>query len=149
MTDRLVNSTLPHLYKIFVLQGYNDLWESWLVVLGLYNATKLRSYHGGRWRICVSRLCHITTFPSKAHDYFSHMLPQRWEAKIGQKEKSLQLGIKLTTTRSWVRHAHHWATQAGLYEKSLNPVIMTFRILPIPKQKILLFQAEWVCWRQF
>ena len=28
-------------------------------------------------------------------------------------KKSPQLGIKLATTRSWVRHAHHWATRAG------------------------------------
>ena len=53
-------------------------------------------------------------FLSKATDYFSHMLLQRWEAKIRRKEKSPQPGIELTTTRSWVRHAHHWATRAGL-----------------------------------
>ena len=41
------------------------------------------------------------------------MLLQRWEAKIRRKEKSPQPGIELTTTRSRVRHAHHWATQAG------------------------------------
>ena len=54
-----------------------------------------------------------TTFLSKATDYFSHMLLQRWEAKIHRKEKSPQPGIKLTTSRSWVRHAHHWATWVG------------------------------------
>ena len=41
------------------------------------------------------------------------MLLQKWEAKIRQKEKSPHLGIKLTTTRSWIGHAHHWATPAG------------------------------------
>ena len=40
------------------------------------------------------------------------MLLQRWEAKIRRKEKSPQPGIELATTRSWVRHAHHWATRA-------------------------------------
>ena len=77
---------------------------------------QLRSYHGGRWRTRVSWLSHTstnTTFLSKATDYFSHMLLLRWEAKICRKEKSSQPGIELTTTRSWVRHAHHWATQAG------------------------------------
>ena len=68
------------------------------------------------WRTCVSWLSHTstnTTFLSKATDYFSHMLLQRWEAKIRQKESSPQPRIKLTTTRSWVRQAHHWATRAG------------------------------------
>ena len=41
------------------------------------------------------------------------MLQQRWEAKIRRKESSPQLGIEFTTTRSWVWHAHHWATRAG------------------------------------
>ena len=41
------------------------------------------------------------------------MLLHRWEAKIRRKLKSPQTGIELTTTRSWVRHAHHWATRAG------------------------------------
>ena len=38
---------------------------------------------------CVSWLSHSstnTTFLSKATDYFSHMLLQRWEAKIGRKD---------------------------------------------------------------
>ena len=76
----------------------------------------LRSYHGGPWRTCVSWLSLTstnTTFLSKATDYFSHMLLQRWEAKIRRKESSSQPGIELTTTRLWVRHAHHWATRAG------------------------------------
>ena len=49
------------------------------------------------------------------------MLLQRWEAKIRWKEKSPQPGIELTTTRSSVRHAHHWPTRVGhiLMEKSL------------------------------
>ena len=64
----------------------------------------------------VSWLSHTstnTTFLSKATDYFSHMLLQRWWAKICRKEKSPQLGIKLTTNRSWVWHANHWATRVG------------------------------------
>ena len=42
------------------------------------------------------------------------MLLQRWEAKICQKENLPQLGIELTTTTSWVRHAHHWAAREAL-----------------------------------
>ena len=30
-------------------------------------------------------------------------------------KKLPQPGIELTTTRSWVWHAHHWATHAGLF----------------------------------
>ena len=41
------------------------------------------------------------------------MLLQSREVKIRRKEKMPQLGIELTTTRLWVPHAHHWATQAG------------------------------------
>ena len=41
------------------------------------------------------------------------MLQQRWETKIHRKEISLQLGLKLTTTKSWVLHAHDWATRVG------------------------------------
>ena len=53
------------------------------------------------------------------------MLLHKWEAKIRLKEKSPQPGIELATTRSWVRHAHHWAicpgralflNNAGLYD---------------------------------
>ena len=91
--------------------------ESRLVVLGLTSLEQVRSNYGGRWRTCVSWLSHTstnTTSLSKATDYFSHMLLQRWEAKIRRKESSPQLGIELTTTRSWVWHAYHWATRAGL-----------------------------------
>ena len=85
----------------------------WMVVLR-FNATLIvRSYHGGRWRICVSWPSHSSTntnlFP-KPPTAFSHMPQQRWETNIRRKEFSPQLGIELTTTRSWVRHAHHWAT---------------------------------------
>ena len=62
---------------------------------------------------CVSCLSHTstnTTFLSKAIDYFSQMLLQRWEEKICRKEKSPQPGIELATTRSWVRH---WAIRVG------------------------------------
>ena len=57
------------------------------------------------WR-SVTHMCFLlshtstnTTFLSKATDYCSHMLLQRWEAKIRRKEKSPQPGIELTTTR--------------------------------------------------
>ena len=41
------------------------------------------------------------------------MLQQRWEAKTRRKESLPQQGIKLTTTRSWVWHAHRWANRIG------------------------------------
>ena len=41
------------------------------------------------------------------------MLQQRWEAKILRKESSPQPGTKLTTSRSGVLLAHHWAAWAG------------------------------------
>ena len=97
------------------------LWHNYVVgwlYWGLMPLQQLGSYHGGWWRICVSWLSHTstnTTFLSKATDYFSHMLLQRWGAKKRRKEKLPQLGIKLPTTRSWVRHAHHWANRAGLW----------------------------------
>ena len=73
--------------------------------------------HADRWRICVSWLSYTstlnTTFLSEATDNFSHMLLQRWEAKIYQKESLPQPRIELTTTMSWVRYAHHWATRVG------------------------------------
>ena len=50
---------------------------------------QLRSYHGGRWRTCVSWLSHTsanTTFLSKGTDYFSHMLLQSWEAKLPERK---------------------------------------------------------------
>ena len=88
---------------------------SWLVVLG-FNATLTAKVIS--WR-SVTHMCFLAfshqykTFLSKATDYLSPMLLQRWEGKIRQKEKSPQLGIELTPTRSWVRHAHHWVTRAG------------------------------------
>ena len=66
-----------------------------------------------------------TTFLSKATDYFSHMLLGRWEANIRRKEKLPEPGIELTTTRSWVQHAHHWATRTGWnneYKKACDKV---------------------------
>ena len=71
--------------------------------------------------LCVSWLSYTsfnTTFLSKVTDYFCHMLLQRWETKIRLKEKSPQPGIELTTTRSWVRHAHLWANRVGPDERN-------------------------------
>ena len=34
-------------------------------------------------------------------------------SKYDRKKVCLKWGIDLTTTRSWVRHAHHWATHVG------------------------------------
>ena len=58
------------------------------------------------------------------------MLLQRWEAKKLRKEKSPQPGIELTTTRSRVWHAHHWATQAGHADKRRpwNPNYLGFTL---------------------
>ena len=49
------------------------------------------------------------------HDYFSHMLQQRWEAEVRRKDLSPQPGLELPTTRSWVRHAYYWAIRVGLW----------------------------------
>ena len=69
-----------------------------------------------------------TTFLSKATDHFSHMLLQRWEAKIHQKEKLPKPWIELTTTRSWVRHAHQWARWGGKELKTLDCVVKSLII---------------------
>ena len=119
----------------------------WLVVLGLMPLLQLRSYHGGRWLICVSWLSHTstnTTFLSKATDYFPHLLLQRWEAKIRQKEKSPQPGIELTTTRSWVWHAHHWVTRAGLFLPCICSFVSLLRTLFVRTHWSLL---DWSCAR--
>ena len=67
--------------------------------------------------ICFLAFSHqyLHNFSFQSTDYFSHLLLQRWEAKIRHKEKSPQPGIKLTNIRSWVWHAHHWANRAGQY----------------------------------
>ena len=59
------------------------------------------------------------------------MLLQRWEAKIRRQEKSPQSGIKLATTRSWVRQAHHWATRAGHGVKSSSVLCTIFCPSPL------------------
>ena len=112
----------------------SDMTEIMLQVafncIGVFNATFTARVISWWWRTCVSWLSLIstnTTFLSKATDYFSHMLLQRWEVKIRRKDSSPQLDIELTTTRSWVRHAHHYATQVGLASStqhhSFNPSI--------------------------
>ena len=64
------------------------------------------------------------------------MLLQRWEAKICQKEKSPQPGIELTTTRSRVRHTHHWATRARhMIGKEKMPVTNKFNLFITPETK--------------
>ena len=102
----------------------------WLVVLG-FNATltgRVISWRSVTRVFWLSHTSSNTTFLSKATDYFSHMLLQRREAKIcRKKKKSPQPGIKLATTRSWVRYAHHWATRAGRFHfvKSRNSQYLT------------------------
>ena len=73
------------------------------------------------------------------------MLQQRGEAKIRRKESSLQTGIELTTTRSWVRHAHHWATQAGnfLFERHFLFQMLGWRYRS-PKSPLAI---KSYCWR--
>ena len=70
---------------------------------GLAPLLLLSSYHSDRWRTCISWLSHSST----------NFSLQRWEAKIRRKESLPQLGIELTTTRSWIWHAHNWATRVG------------------------------------
>ena len=87
----------------------------WLVVLG-FNATRqLGSYHGRRWCICVSWLSHTstnTTSPSKATNYFSHMLLQEVRGENTPARKVTSTGIKLTTTRfatqNYQYFVHRW-----------------------------------------
>ena len=81
----------------FILQQ-TKLWVGWLY-WGLTPLLQLKSC-GGRWHTCV-------TFLSEATDYFSHMLQQRWEAKIRRNFFFPQPGFELITTKLWVRHAHH------------------------------------------
>ena len=85
---------------------------------------------------CLSITSTNTTFLSKATDYFSHMLLQRWEAKICRKEKSPQPVIELTTTRSWVLHAHHWATPAELLQQKWETKICKKESFPQPGIKL-------------
>ena len=50
-----------------------------------------------------SWLCHTstnTTFLSKATDYFSHMLLERWEAKIRRKEKLPKVALTGNQTQN-------------------------------------------------
>ena len=92
----------------------------WLVVLG-FNATLTAKVIS--WRSATHVFPDFltnTTFLSEATDYFSHMLLQRWEAKICKKESSPQLGIELTTTRSWVQPLSHPGS-------SLRPEILFFK----------------------
>ena len=75
----------------------------WFVVLG-FNATLTAKVI--LWQ-SVMHMCFLAfshqyqhNFPSKAIDYFSHILQQRREAKTGLKESSPQQDLELTTTRS-------------------------------------------------
>ena len=97
----------------------------------------------------VSWLSHTstnTTFLSKATDYFSHMLQQRWKAKIRQKESLPQPGIELTTTRSWVWHAFHLATQAGHLGPWIGDDSLMSSEMNTFWDKDLHFPLDW--WRQ-
>ena len=90
----------------------------WLVVLGFNGTLTAKSCHGGRWRTCVSWLSHtpvLTQLSFQSHRlHFSHASAEvRGDNTPRRKESSSQPGIELTTTRSWVWCAHHWATGAG------------------------------------
>ena len=85
--------------------------KNWLLVVLGFNASLTAKVIS--WR-SITHMCFLAflhqckhKFLSKATDYFSQMLQQRWEAKIHWKESSPQPGIKLTTTRSGVQHAHN------------------------------------------
>ena len=104
---------------LFVCLEWN-VWEfvmvGWLVVLR-FNATLTAKVISRR---SVTHKCFLAfshrfyhKFLSKTTDYFSYMLQQRWGVKIRRKEILPQPGLELTSTRLWVRHAQHWATQAG------------------------------------
>ena len=45
-----------------------------------------------------------------------------WRGKRGKytRKSSPQSGIKLTTTKSWVRHTHCWATRVGLVNRGFD-----------------------------
>ena len=62
----------------------------------------------------------LTQLSFQSHRLLPHMLQQSWEYKIRWKESSPQLGIKLITTRSWVQHAHHWATRVGELDQNYS-----------------------------
>ena len=51
----------------------------------------------------------VLRFNATCVSWLSNMLLQRWEVKIRRKQSSPHTGIERTTTRSWIRHAHHWA----------------------------------------
>ena len=117
-----------------LIQKQNSVFE--LVVLG-FNATLTAKVISWQSVTHVSWLSHTstnTTFLAKVTNYVSHMLLQRWGAKIRYKETSPQLGIALTTTRSWVRHAHNWATQAWQFWGNL---LFAAKALNLDKHKIL------------
>ena len=68
----------------------------WLVVLRFIATLTAKVISCRQWCTCVSWLSHTstnTTFLSKATDDFSHMLLQRWEAKIRRKENLPQPGL--------------------------------------------------------
>ena len=60
---------------------------------------------------CPDTPQYLHNFLSKATNYSSHMLLQRWEVKISQKESSAGYQTHNHQVMSW--HAHHWANRAG------------------------------------
>ena len=107
----------------------------WLVVLRC-NATVTAKVIS--WR-SVTHMCflvfshqYLHKFLSKATDYFSHMLQQRWEAKVCREESSPQPGLELTTIRSRVRHAHPWAIRAGPVDSGLSTITQVDPVQYLP-----------------
>ena len=84
-----------------------------LVVLR-FNATLTAKVISYRWRACVSWLSHTSTntnfFPKPPTTFFNCF--SRGERRKNVPERNFA-STELTTTRSWIRHAHNWATRAG------------------------------------
>ena len=90
--------------------GFFRVFE-WLVVLR-FNAISTAKFIS--WQSVFSGfLTQVLTQFFQSHPLlFSHGSVQVSGENMLERN-SPQPGLKLTTTRSWVRHAHHWATQAG------------------------------------
>ena len=79
----------------------------------------------------------LTQLSFQSHQLlFSHASAQVRGEKVSWRNLH-QLGIKLTTTRSWVWHNHHWATWGSIKQQST--------ISPLSK---VIFQTESICRRQ-
>ena len=76
---------------------------------------QLRSYHVGHAHVSLLSLSSTNTtfFPKPPTTFLTCFSRGHREARKCQKESSPQPGIKLTTTRSCVRHAHPLSYRDG------------------------------------